>query len=147
MLKRGASSIRPAKSATGCQQLLTMGRCRCARCDRRRSGLKFCRLSDIVVALIYIGVAGFVLDRLVAAWRRGWPVAERRTLLGGRPIDGASDQGEIICVCFQVGEARIGAAIHSGAATAQAIGIKLGAPVNCRPPLSGPLPRCGRRLS
>ena len=38
------------------------------------------RLSDIIVALVYIGVVGFVLDRLVAGARpRSSPAAPRRT--------------------------------------------------------------------
>ena len=63
--------------------------------------------------------------------REAIPQAERRMLLAGRPIDGATDQGQIVCVCFQVGEKRIAAAITAGANSAEAIGRKLGAGTNC----------------
>ena len=59
------------------------------------------------------------------------PTPERRTLLAGRPVEGAADQGAIVCVCFQVGELRIGAVIKGGAKSVEAIGIKLGAGTNC----------------
>ncbi len=63
--------------------------------------------------------------------REAIPVTERRTLLAGRPIEGAVDQGAIVCVCFQVGERRIAAAISDGANSTHAIGTKLGAGTNC----------------
>ena len=34
---------------------------------------------------------------------RPFQQAERRALLAGRPVDGAADEGPIVCVCFQVG--------------------------------------------
>ena len=63
--------------------------------------------------------------------REGIPASERRMLLAGRSIDGASDQGPIVCVCFQVGEKRITSAIEAGAHSVEAIGKKLGAGTNC----------------
>ena len=51
------------------------------------------------------------------------PPAERRALLAGRPIEGAVDEGPIVCVCFQVGAARIAAAIGEGSRTIEKIGL------------------------
>ena len=59
------------------------------------------------------------------------PVAERRALLAGRPIEGAIEEGPIVCVCFQVGAARIAAAVAEGSRTIEKIGARLGAGTNC----------------
>jgi assimilatory nitrate reductase catalytic subunit len=60
------------------------------------------------------------------------PAAERRTLLAGRPVEGAAaNEGPIVCVCFQVGAARIAAAITEGSRTIEKIGAHLGAGTNC----------------
>ena len=42
------------------------------------------------------------------------PAGERRALLAGGPLEGAADEGPIVCVCFQVGAARIEAAAAAG---------------------------------
>jgi assimilatory nitrate reductase catalytic subunit len=59
------------------------------------------------------------------------PVAERRALLAGRPIQGGIEEGPVVCVCFQVGSARIAAAISEGNSTVEKIGSRLGAGTNC----------------
>jgi assimilatory nitrate reductase catalytic subunit len=59
------------------------------------------------------------------------PAGERRTLLAGRPVEGAADEGPIVCVCFQVGAARIAAAAKEGCRTVEKIGARLGAGTNC----------------
>jgi assimilatory nitrate reductase catalytic subunit len=59
------------------------------------------------------------------------PAAERRALLAGRPAEGAVEEGPIVCVCFQVGAARIAAAIADGSRTIEKIGARLGAGTNC----------------
>jgi assimilatory nitrate reductase catalytic subunit len=56
---------------------------------------------------------------------------ERRTLLAGIPFEGATDEGAIVCVCFQVGAARIEAAACGGGISVEGIGRKLGAGTNC----------------
>ena len=58
-------------------------------------------------------------------------VDERRTLLAGRPIEGAVDQGPMVCVCFQVGASRIASCIAGGAKTVDAVGRQSGAGTNC----------------
>jgi assimilatory nitrate reductase catalytic subunit len=55
----------------------------------------------------------------------------RRVLLSGRSADGLVSGGQIVCACFSVGIATIRAAIHAGAASAQAIGEALRAGTNC----------------
>ena len=57
--------------------------------------------------------------------------AERRALLAGRPASGSADEGPIVCVCFQVGAARIAAAAAAGHDTVEAVGKALGAGTNC----------------
>jgi len=59
------------------------------------------------------------------------PNAERRTLLAGIPFEGATDEGAIVCACFQVGTARISAAAEACGRTVEGIGRKLGAGTNC----------------
>jgi assimilatory nitrate reductase catalytic subunit len=59
------------------------------------------------------------------------PAAERRTLLAGRPISGAANDGPIVCVCFQVGAAAISTAAATGHGTVEAVGKALGAGTNC----------------
>jgi assimilatory nitrate reductase catalytic subunit len=59
------------------------------------------------------------------------PGAERRTLLAGIPFEGAVDEGAIVCVCFQVGSARIAAAAEACGRSVEGIGRRLGAGTNC----------------
>jgi assimilatory nitrate reductase catalytic subunit len=59
------------------------------------------------------------------------PATERRALLAGRPVEGAAEEGPIVCVCFQVGAARIAAAAGEGCRTVAKIGARLGAGTNC----------------
>jgi assimilatory nitrate reductase catalytic subunit len=56
---------------------------------------------------------------------------EHRSLLAGRPIAGAADEGRTVCVCFGVGENRIRAAIRAGAGSADAVGRATCAGTNC----------------
>jgi assimilatory nitrate reductase catalytic subunit len=58
-------------------------------------------------------------------------VADRRALLAGIPFEGAVDEGAIVCVCFQVGAARIAAAASAGGSSVESIGRQLGAGTNC----------------
>src|SRR5262245_20607107 len=57
--------------------------------------------------------------------------SQRRTLLAGRPMEGAIDEGPIVCVCFQIGAQRICAAAAAGSRTVETIGMQLGAGTNC----------------
>jgi assimilatory nitrate reductase catalytic subunit len=59
------------------------------------------------------------------------PISERRALLAGRPVEGALDEGPIVCVCFQIGAPRILAAAADGSRTPETIGARLGAGTNC----------------
>jgi assimilatory nitrate reductase catalytic subunit len=57
---------------------------------------------------------------------------QRRSLLSGRRMDGASDTGPVVCACFGVGRNAICAIIASGAARSPAeIGARLKAGTNC----------------
>ncbi|MCV0368073.1 nitrate reductase [Filomicrobium sp.] len=56
---------------------------------------------------------------------------DRRSVLAGRPIEGLADEGDIICVCFQVGAHRIREAIRSGCNSVEDIGCALRAGTNC----------------
>jgi assimilatory nitrate reductase catalytic subunit len=57
--------------------------------------------------------------------------ADRRALLAGRPLQATDDEGQIVCVCFQVGANRIAAAAAGGDRTVRQIGNRLGAGTNC----------------
>ncbi len=57
--------------------------------------------------------------------------AERHALLLGRPPQDAPDCGRIVCACFGVGEQTLAEAIAAGAASVEALGIKLSAGTNC----------------
>jgi assimilatory nitrate reductase catalytic subunit len=60
------------------------------------------------------------------------PSGTRRHLLSGMPSDGATDEGPVVCVCFQVGTKRIEqAAAESGCRSVEGVGRKLGAGTNC----------------
>jgi assimilatory nitrate reductase catalytic subunit len=63
--------------------------------------------------------------------RPGLTTADRRALLAGRPVEGACDEGPLVCVCFQVGASRIAEAASGDNCTVAAIGAKLGAGTNC----------------
>jgi len=57
--------------------------------------------------------------------------ADRRSLLAGRPLEGAVDEGPIVCVCYQVGRRRLEAEIASGCCTVQKLGFATRAGTNC----------------
>jgi len=55
----------------------------------------------------------------------------RTSLLAGKPRQGDSDAGEVVCACFGVGSNTIRRAIHDGADSVAALGEKLQAGTNC----------------
>jgi assimilatory nitrate reductase catalytic subunit len=58
--------------------------------------------------------------------------ASRRALLAGRTMDGAADQGPLICACFAIGRNRIVSVVAAdGCQSVEAIGAALGAGTNC----------------
>jgi assimilatory nitrate reductase catalytic subunit len=60
------------------------------------------------------------------------PSHDRRALLAGRPLSGAvANEGPVVCACFQVGRARILAAVADGANTPTEIGSATRAGTNC----------------
>jgi assimilatory nitrate reductase catalytic subunit len=61
----------------------------------------------------------------------GLPAGARRHLLAGTPAEGGTDEGAIVCVCFQVGAKRIEAAAADGCRSVEKIGRRLGAGTNC----------------
>jgi bacterioferritin-associated ferredoxin len=77
-------------------------------------------------------------SRIAAAWLAGLfaaaelGVAERASLLAGRPGPGQRDCGRIVCACFGVGLNTLTTAIRDqGLATPEAIGATLRAGSNC----------------
>jgi len=52
-------------------------------------------------------------------------------LLAGRPGKAAPDAGPIVCACFGVGKKTLEQAIAQGAASVEALGIRLKAGTNC----------------
>lgn len=72
------------------------------------------------------------LTWLTSAFERNDLTAgDRRSVLAGRPVESANEEGEIICVCFQVGSKRINKAISSGCRSVEDIGCALRAGTNC----------------
>jgi assimilatory nitrate reductase catalytic subunit len=59
------------------------------------------------------------------------PASERRDLLAGTSVEGAADEGPVVCVCLQVGAKRIEAAAAAGNRSVETIGRHLGAGTNC----------------
>ncbi len=57
--------------------------------------------------------------------------SQRRTILSGKLMDGAADEGPNVCACFGVPQGRIVGAICTGAASVEAIGITIKAGTNC----------------
>jgi assimilatory nitrate reductase catalytic subunit len=68
--------------------------------------------------------------------------SDRLTLLAGRPLNRSADVGPIVCACFGVGQHQIDAAISGGAASVEAVGLKLKAGTNC----GSCKPEIGKRL-
>ena len=58
-------------------------------------------------------------------------LADRNSLLAGRPAGGRPESGPIVCACFNVGRNSILAAIAEGAADVDAVGECLKAGTNC----------------
>jgi assimilatory nitrate reductase catalytic subunit len=56
---------------------------------------------------------------------------ERVALLAGRPGKAAPDAGPIVCACFGVGRKSLEQAIAQGAASVEALGMRLKAGTNC----------------
>ncbi len=68
------------------------------------------------------------------SWLReqlGETVAQRQTLLAGRPAEPVADQGAIVCSCFQVGQKQIQTAVAAGSDTVEALGERLQCGTNC----------------
>ena len=84
---------------------------------------------------LFIGAAGTAphWDAVKALFETGTLAdAARRVLLSGRPAEGLSAPGPIVCACFSVGLAAIRAALQAGAATSvEGIGAALRAGTNC----------------
>ena len=59
------------------------------------------------------------------------PDTARASLLAGKPRQGDSDAGEVVCACFGVGEKSILRAIENGADSVAALGEQLKAGTNC----------------
>ena len=57
--------------------------------------------------------------------------AARTSLLAGKPRQGDSDAGEVVCACFAVGNKTILRAIQNGAESVAALGEQLKAGTNC----------------
>lgn len=65
------------------------------------------------------------------ASRRALRKEERLALLSGRSPVAAPAVGRIVCACFNVGINQLTAAVASGCATVEAVGVKLSAGTNC----------------
>jgi len=71
-------------------------------------------------------------------------------LLAGRPSAGQVDRGKLVCVCFDVGERQIEAAVRAGAGTVREVGAATRAGTNCgscRPLVARLLETAGETVS
>ena len=103
--------------------------------DTATSTFRYATLSDgRVEAIMFLGTT---CNLQPSAWLKGLlkreipGPTERRAVLAGRAPDGAADHGAIVCVCHQVGTARIDRAIAEGCGTPDAIGRNCAAGTNC----------------
>lgn len=90
-----------------------------------------CDEAGMLTAALFITRKGALPPREWIAAQLGAPVADPVALLAGRPREAGPDRGAIICVCHDVGECEIAAAIAGGAATVGCVGAATRAGTNC----------------
>ncbi|MBA4041379.1 MAG: nitrate reductase [Sphingobium sp.] len=90
-----------------------------------------CDDAGMLTAALFITRTGELPPREWIAAQLGAPVADPVAMLAGRPREAGPDRGAIICVCHDVGECEIVAAIAGGAATVGGVGVATRAGTNC----------------
>ena len=90
-----------------------------------------CDDAGMLTAALFITRKGALPPREWIAAQLGAPVADPVAMLAGRPREAGPDRGAIICVCHDVGECEIAAAIGGGCATVACVGNATRAGTNC----------------
>ena len=90
-----------------------------------------CDDAGILTAALFITCKGALPPREWIAAQLGAPVADPVAVLAGRPREAGPDRGAIICVCHDVGEREIAAAIAGGCVSVACIGNATRAGTNC----------------
>ena len=90
-----------------------------------------CDEAGMLTAALFITRKGALPPREWIAAQLGAPVEDPVAMLAGRPREAGPDRGSIICVCHDVGECEIAAAIAGGCATVACIGNATRAGTNC----------------
>jgi assimilatory nitrate reductase catalytic subunit len=93
--------------------------------------LAVCDDAGVLTAALFITRKGALPPREWISGQLGKEVADPIAMLAGRPREAGPDRGAIICVCHDVGEYEIAAAIAGGAATVGCVGAGTRAGTNC----------------
>lgn len=90
-----------------------------------------CDDAGMLIAALFVTRKGALPPREWIAAQLGAAVVDPIAMLAGRPREAGPDRGAIICVCHDVGECEIAAAIAGGAATVACVGKATRAGTNC----------------
>jgi assimilatory nitrate reductase catalytic subunit len=90
-----------------------------------------CDDAGMLTAALFITRKGALPPRDWIAAQLGAPVADPVAMLAGRPREAGPDRGAIICVCHDIGECDIAAAIAGGAMSVGCVGAATRAGTNC----------------
>ena len=87
--------------------------------------------ADAILAMLYVTRSGQLPDRDWVSRQFAQDDAQPSELLAARPATPQPDRGALVCVCHDVGEMQVLAAIEAGAETAAAVGAATCAGTNC----------------
>jgi assimilatory nitrate reductase catalytic subunit len=87
--------------------------------------------AGLLTAALFVTRKGELPPREWIAGQLGTEMADPVAMLAGRPREARPDRGAIVCVCHDVGEYEIAAAIAGGAATVGCVGAGTRAGTNC----------------
>ena len=102
-------------------------------CDLKRGMRRIVVRSDgqELLAALFVTRSGQLPSRDWISRQFAGEDAEPIELLAGRPAKPAPDSGPLVCVCHDVGEQQIAAAVHNGACDVGEVGVKTRAGTNC----------------
>ncbi len=84
-----------------------------------------------LAAILYLTRSGTLPDRGWIARQFAAPAGSMLELLAGRPAEAQEDHGAVVCLCHDVGERQIEAAVRGGACTVAEVGLCSRAGTNC----------------
>ncbi|WP_336980804.1 molybdopterin-dependent oxidoreductase [Altererythrobacter fulvus] len=112
--------------------LLPAGKC-CEAIDRTRGMQRIAVLDEegALIAALFVTRSGELPRRDWLERQLGQADASVAELLAGRPAAPMADKGPLVCICHDVGEQAVLAAIAGGAASVAQVGSCTGAGTNC----------------